>query len=99
MIYCFDLDGTLCTDTNGDYQNAKPYTERIKKVNELYDKGHIIIIDTARGGTTGTNWRFITNLQLLNWGIKFHELRVGTKINANIYIDDKAINAKDFFKS
>ena len=25
MNYVFDIDGTICTNTNGDYENAKPY--------------------------------------------------------------------------
>ena len=50
MIYCFDLDGTLCTNTNGNYKDAKPYKDRISKVNSLFNDGHIIIIESARGG-------------------------------------------------
>ena len=38
MIYCFDLDGTLCTDTFGEYNNAEPLLERIDFVNKLYEK-------------------------------------------------------------
>ena len=55
MIYCFDLDGTLCTNTNGDYKNASPFLNRISHVNSLYDD-NTIIISTARGVTTGKNW-------------------------------------------
>ena len=47
--YCFDLDGTLCTNTEGDYDSAEPFPERIKKVNELYQEGNQILIFTARG--------------------------------------------------
>ena len=32
MIYCFDLDGTLCTNTEGDYENSTPFVERINIV-------------------------------------------------------------------
>ena len=39
MIYCFDIDGTICTNTDGDYLNAIPYPNIIKKVNELYNEG------------------------------------------------------------
>ena len=45
----FDLDGTLCTNTNGKYKDAKPIKERIEKVNNLYEEGNQIIILTARG--------------------------------------------------
>ena len=32
-----------------DYSDAKPYPERILRINELYDDGHKIIFLTARG--------------------------------------------------
>lgn len=98
MIYCFDLDGTLCTNTNGNYENALPYTQRIKFVNNLYDEGNTILIDTARGSTTKIDWYDLTKKQLKNWGVKYNTLRVGIKLNADIFIDDKGINDNDFFK-
>ena len=30
-------------------KNAKPFNDRIEKINKLYDKGHIITFHTARG--------------------------------------------------
>ena len=77
MIYCFDLDGTLCTNTNGKYARATPYLERIKKVNQLYSDGNYIIINSARGSNTGINWYDTTEKQIKSWGINFHELHVG----------------------
>ncbi len=97
MIYCFDLDGTLCTNTDGDYKDASPFLDRIKKVNDLHDEGHKIIIESARGGTTNKYWVEFTRDQLESWGVKYHSLRTGWKITADIYIDDKAINDDDFF--
>jgi hypothetical protein len=99
MIYCFDLDGTLCTNTEGFYEKARPFTERIQKVNQLFDEGHHIIVDTARGATTGIDWLELTTQQLNEWGVKHHELRVGKKINYDIIIDDKAVNHNDFFEN
>ena len=96
--YCFDLDGTLCTNTEGDYESALPYTERISIVNDLYEKGNTIIIETARGSKTGIDWNQITKNQLNKWGISYHKLRAGVKIAADIYIDDKGINDKSFFE-
>tara|TARA_R110002126_G_scaffold116875_6_gene256536 strand:+ start:15686 stop:15979 length:294 start_codon:yes stop_codon:yes gene_type:complete len=97
MIYCFDLDGTLCSNTYGDYEKAKPFNKRIEEVNTLYENNHIII-DTARGKTTGIDWYDITTKQLEKWGVNYHELFVGNKINADLFIDDKGINDKIFFK-
>ena len=108
MIYCFDLDGTLCTlEVDGmkegsakdkfQYMKAKPIQERIAFVNRLYDAGHTIIIETARGNVSGIDWYNSTENQLETWGLKFHTLRTGVKHAADIYIDDKALNADEFF--
>jgi hypothetical protein len=96
--YCFDLDGTLCTNTEGDYENSTPFVERINVVNKLYDDGNTILIDTARGATTKIDWYDVTKKQLDLWGVKYSILRVGIKLNADIFIDDKGINDKLFFK-
>ena len=50
MRYCFDIDGTICTPTVGrDYHLAVPYDDRIKIINDLYDREHYIIYFSARG--------------------------------------------------
>jgi carbamoyl-phosphate synthase large subunit len=98
FTYCFDFDGTLCTNTEGDYENAKPLYERIKRVNELFLQGHKIIIFTARGTVTKIDWRKLTEQQASSWGIKYHELLLG-KPAANFYIDDKGINDLTFFNT
>tara|TARA_R100000458_G_C8278417_1_gene254522 strand:+ start:1326 stop:1661 length:336 start_codon:yes stop_codon:yes gene_type:complete len=100
MRYCFDLDGTLCTQRTLDYENAEPFKERILMVNRLYDEGHYIMIDTARGSgaTKGKDWYDITKNQIDSWELKYHELRTGVKFFADIYIDDKAKLANTFFE-
>jgi hypothetical protein len=97
MIYCFDLDGTLCTNTNGNYGSAQPFKDRIDKVNQLYKEGHTILIDTARGFTTKIDWYSVTENQLKEWGVLYHTLRVGEKLYADIFIDDKGTNDMIFF--
>lgn len=97
MIYCFDLDGTLCTNTNGDYNLAQPFQDRISDVRKLYEQGHTILIETARGSTTGIDWTQLTTQQLEEWKCPYHKLRVGIKLHADFYIDDKGINDKSFF--
>lgn len=98
MTYCFDLDGTLCTNTNGDYSSAIPFDDRITKVNELYKLDNKIIINTARGSSTGIDWYDFTKNQLQQWGVKYHQLFVGKKIEADLFIDDKGISDIEFFK-
>lgn len=97
-----DIDDTICyydkKDQNGsiDYSKAIPYTERIKKINKLYENGNDIIYWTARGSVAQKQWFDITHKQLKQWGCKFHELRMG-KPAYDIFIDDKNINSKRFF--
>jgi uncharacterized HAD superfamily protein len=97
VIYCIDIDGTVCSHEK-NYTEAKPYPERIAKINKLYDSGHTILFDSARGSTTGIDWKEITEKQLHKWGVKYHHLRTGHKLNADVFVDDKGINDKDFFK-
>ena len=47
--FCFDLDGVICNlVNNNNYKLATPIKRNIKKINELYDRGHYILIFTAR---------------------------------------------------
>jgi len=95
--YCFDIDGTICTNTNGDYEKAQPLTNRIKIVNDLFNEGHQIIMFTARGSTTNFDWKHLTKQQLKYWGVNYHKLIFG-KPEADIFIDDKAISDELFFE-
>ena len=88
--FCFDIDGTVSTNTNGDYVNAEPYEQRIEHVNALFHAGHFIKLFTARGSTTGIDWREPTVAQLSRWGVCYHELIMG-KPHADLFIDDKSI--------
>jgi SAM-dependent methyltransferase len=93
MIYCFDIDGTLCTNTEGDYEKAEPFTDHIARVNALHALGHRIILFTARGSTTGIDWRARTEEQLARWGVRYHELLLG-KPRADVYVDDKGLSVE-----
>ena len=103
MRIVFDLDHTLCdTESKPDggwkYLEARPYSNRVEQVNRLYDEGHYIIIDTARGSWSGNDWTEETKKQLESWGLKFHEVRAGKKIYADLYVDDKGVNSEQYFK-
>ncbi len=98
MTYCFDIDGTICTNTDGAYESAQPFPEVIARVNALFESGHTILFYTARGHTTGIDWRALTARQLASWGAKHHQLFMG-KPSADVYIDDKAINAADWVRT
>jgi hypothetical protein len=97
LTYAFDLDGTLCTVTNGIYEKAIPFEGRIEHVNKLHREGHTIIIFSARGATSKRDlWEF-TFSQLNSWGLKFHELIMG-KPHFDLLIDDKAIFSESYFE-
>jgi len=104
MTYVFDIDGTICTVTDSEYEKATPHMSRIKKINELYDNGNIIIFLTARGMGRYKNNKYLavsefydmTLKQLRSWNVKFHELHLG-KPSGDFYIDDKGISDEDFF--
>lgn len=105
MKYVIDIDGTICeNNSSGDYSSSTPKKDRIEKINKLYDEGNHITYFTARGmGRYNNNadlaeshLRYITELQLDEWGCKYHELFMG-KPAGNVYIDDKGVNADEFF--
>ncbi len=95
-IYCFDIDGTLCSNTEGDYAGASPFAHRIAAVNALKEAGHVINLFTARGTTTGIDWKAFTEEQLAEWGLNYDRLFLG-KPHFDYLIDDKAINPETFF--
>jgi len=109
MTYVFDIDGTICgklCELDGDdYLNAEPLQDRIKKANQLYQDGHTIIYQTARGmGRHNNNpilaiqdFYDLTKRQLEGWGVKYHYLFLG-KPSGDVYVDDKGVNDNDFFK-
>lgn len=104
MKYVFDIDGTVCTNTNGMYDLAKPVQERIDIINRLYDDGHTIWFQTARGmGRTNNDvsaahdmYYDYTLAQLKSWGLKFHGLMMG-KVSGDWYIDDRCVTDVSFF--
>ncbi len=93
QTYVIDIDGTICTNTYGEYNKAKPFYDRIAFINNLYDQGNIIKFFTARGSATKIDWSEITKRQLLDWEVKYHELIMG-KPEGDIFIDDKSFNSE-----
>jgi len=104
--YVIDIDGTICSNNNGDYKNSVPYKNRILFINELFESGNTIVYFTARGmGSTKNNraeaidkWFEFTKKQLDGWGAKYNELILG-KPSADFYIDDKNLSIFYFFNN
>jgi len=95
---CFDIDNTICKTEKNYYKKSRPKKIIIKTINDLYSKGFIIKLYTARGmGSSNDNIRMaekkikkITIAQLKKWKLNYHKIFFG-KPSADIYIDDKSI--------
>jgi CMP-N,N'-diacetyllegionaminic acid synthase len=83
---------------NNDYTKSKPLKGNIELINKLFEKGHYIIIFTARGSVTKIDWEKLTVKQLSDAGLKYHELKFG-KPAADYYIDDKSIDIQQLLKN
>lgn len=101
--FCFDLDNTLVTypKIDGDYTSVDPISDTINYLKKLKEKGHTIIIYTARrmrthGGNIGGVIADIakTTIETLEkYDIPYDELYFG-KPYAHYYIDDLMVNPK-----
>lgn len=98
MKYIIDIDGTICTKTNSEYEKAEPLLDRIFIINSLYDEKNEIHYWTARGSSSGKDWTEFTKNQLSNWGCKYNTLKLG-KPTYDIWVDDKALSDVEFFNS
>jgi hypothetical protein len=52
---------------------------------------------TSRGTSSGIDWFDFTEKQVNDWGVKYHELKLG-KPAYDLFIDDRAINNEDWYK-
>lgn len=93
--YCFDIDGTICSNTDGEYELARPFLDRIEYIKSLITKGHVVYFQTARGSETGIDWTELTHKQLVSWGIINPKVYFN-KPTADIYVDDKGMNSEVF---
>ena len=95
--YVVDIDGTLCTETGGNYSYATPIDENVALINDLYDTGATIILHTARGMKRFNNdvaavyasLYSVTAKQLGQWGVKYDKLIMGKPVGT--YVDEDAL--------
>ena len=92
MKIYIDIDNTIFKTNKMEYNKITPITKNIVKVNKLYDKGHDIIMWTARGTLSNKCFFDLTYKQLQEFDVKFNELRMG-KPAYDLLIDDKALNS------
>ena len=101
----FDIDDTICNNKNRDYENAIPYKDVIKKINKLHRQGAKITLYTSRGmvSCNGDIEKIIKKNKpiLEKWleknKVEYDELIFGKPLG-DMYIDDKAMNVRDFVK-
>jgi hypothetical protein len=104
MRYVIDIDGTICTQSDGEYTDSQPLVERINIINKLYEEGHTIIFQTARGMGRYDNdakkaiekFYDFTEKQLASWNVQYHKLVLG-KAAGDFYVDDKSLPIEQFF--
>ena len=87
MQIIIDIDGTICTEERTYSRSmAKPLTNAVNSVNNLYDRGHTVILYSARA--------WVEYEMTIDWlkknGFKYHQLILGKPIG-DIWIDDRAI--------
>jgi hypothetical protein len=98
MTVCFDIDGVLCNQVEGNYQDAQPRPAMIDLVNRLHSRGYRIILHTSRFMGRAKNdaaeadriGREFTVQQLAGWGVRYHELWMG-KPRYDYVIDDRSV--------
>jgi len=98
-----DVDDTILTTKNRDYENSQPINPVVNKLREARSQGWHIILFTARGmGRSNGNIELVKD-DVINeiqsfcskWSVPYDELMVG-KPWAAMYVDDKAVTPKQF---
>ena len=101
LVFCFDIDNTICRTKGSNYKKSLPKKKNINSINRLHKKGYYIKIFTSRFmGRTNSNSAKAKKIgykktleQLNNWGLKFDLLLMG-KPRFDVYIDDKNLGYK-----
>lgn len=98
MVIYVDVDNTICKTEGVNYREAVPVKKTIEKINELHDKGNMIVYWTSRGYLHSDiigkyELRKLTLNQLKKWGCKFDMLRMD-KPAFDMFYDDKAFNVE-----
>lgn len=91
MIFVFDIDGTiLYSKFDGkNYYDIVTRPGMLIAINNLYDQGHTIILQTAR------HWDKFEQTKKQLQGFKYHNLIMGN-IPADYYINDRGFTPDGF---
>jgi capsule biosynthesis phosphatase len=101
-----DLDDTICSTKDGDYENSTPKPEIIAKLRQYKTLGFEIVISTSRNMRTysGNIGKISANTLpiILEWlkrhEVPYDEIYVGKPWcgTEGFYVDDKAIRPDEF---
>ena len=101
-----DLDDTICSTSNGDYENSKPNQLVIEKLSKYKSEGFEIVIHTSRnmrtykGNVGKINIHTLPNI--INWlnknNVPYDEIIIGKPWCGfeGFYVDDKSIRPSEF---
>lgn len=102
----FDIDDTICTTINGDYENSKPIWPVIEKLKQYKAEGFEICFSTSRNMRTyeGNSGKIAANTLpiIINWlekhDVPYDEIYIAKPWCGfdGFYIDDKAIRPDEF---
>jgi uncharacterized HAD superfamily protein len=101
-IFIIDIDGTICENIRNEegtirMAGAKPFTESIRRINELYDQGHYICFFTARTD----EHRQATEEWLKKHSVRYHQIiynkprKIG-EYHEYHFLDDSPVRATTF---
>ena len=102
----FDVDDTILTTVNRDYDNSVPHMEIIRKIRQLKSDGWFIVFNTARGmgrskGNIDSVYKQVygeIESFLKKWDVPYDEIQLG-KTWARHYVDDKALTPEQFLET
>jgi len=98
-----DVDDTISTHVNRNYDDAIPHLDIIQKLNKMYDAGWRIVYFTARGQVScngdvaliESSRRPALEAWMNKHGVKYNELLFGKPLGV-YYIDDKSLRPEEF---
>ncbi len=106
--FVFDVDGTLCPVKKPDekYEDLIPYSEIVKKIQDMKKEGARIIICSSRNMRTYENNIGLINANtapvmidwLKKWEIPFDEIIFGKPWagKKGFYVDDRTVRPREF---
>jgi capsule biosynthesis phosphatase len=101
-----DLDETICSTINGDYENSTPKLDVIERMREFKAQGFEIVISTSRNmrtyagnvGKINANTLPIIITWLAKYQVPYDEIYTGKPWcgTEGFYVDDRALRPQEF---